>query len=166
MYVIAANLATNTDAPIAGLGTPANDNAGAPGSMVIRTRNAGQAGVRMRTGNMTGSVVFRDAKSSAPAGALMITSGWWTGEQTYVAINAGAPIESSPGLLGGEMIASPMLRLAPIGKGVTPAMALAYRGAHDLATRTRVMAWLAQRFSLSLVARLCRPEPRRRGSPL
>ena len=48
------------------------------------------------------------------------------------------------------MNATPRLRMASTASnGTTPIAALAYRGIHDIATRTRILGWLMQRYQVT-----------------
>lgn len=117
------------------------------GSQLIRSCYVGSGGLQLRGQVIGGNPILQDIEVGWPWNTPMAGCGWWDGSRFGSQGYRSTPTVSSPSA-GGSMRAAPCLRLAPISvaKGTTPIAALTYRGVHDLATRTRILNWLMQRY--------------------
>ena len=146
MYAVASTSETANASPIANLGGTNNIVNGAPGIQVIRSNNVGIGGFSHRAQTLTGITAFQSINVGWPWNSPLAACGWWTGAKFFAqALQSNIPEYAT----SGEMAANPTLRLAPVSIQVTPLTALAYRGVHDLATRTRILAWLMRRYQVS-----------------
>ena len=150
LYTIGISSAVSSDTPFANLGGSAPDNNSVNGGQVIRSRPLGQSGGAVHRGQIVGGTTsFLNAMTDWPYGSPLAVCGWWDNNRFYTQAYGGG-IVISAAAHNGEMLANPRLRLAPVtvSTNTTPIAALAYRGVHDLTTRTRILAWLMQRYQV------------------
>ena len=145
LYAVALTSALSDDRVVASIGADSNNSGIFPGSQIISTRNKGLGGVAHRGQVIGGNVIVQDILSGWPWDKPLAVCGWWDGSIFGIQGYLSTPTISAPST--GSMNTAPRLRLAPISSsGTTPIAALAYRGVHDLATRTRILSWLMQRY--------------------
>ena len=146
LYAIGSTLATASYTSIANLGGTVNGANTAAGGQVIRSQNLGVGGLTHRAQTIGGTIIVQNMKAGWPWGVPLAVCGWWDGNRFGSQGYRSTPTVSAPSV-GGNMSTAPCLRMAPIASnGTTPIAALAYRGVHDLATRTRILGWLMQRY--------------------
>ena len=146
LYAVGSTTAQSNNTTVASIGSSSNTSNGMLGAQVIRSSNQGMGGLGHLGGCIGGSYVFQAIQVNWPFNKPLAACAWWDGSifgsQGYL----GSTIVSAPAT-GLSMITTPRLRIGPIAAdGTTPIAALAYRGVHDLATRTSVLAWLMQRY--------------------
>ena len=131
---------------IANIGGSNNNGTLFSGAQVICSIALDIGGLSHRAQVIGGAAVSQDILPGWPWNRPLAVCGWWDGSAFGSQGYLSAPTVSAPA--GGSMNASPRLRLAPIpaDANTTPIAALAYRGVHDLATRTRILNWLMQRY--------------------
>ena len=148
LYAVGSTTATANSTPIANLGGSGNGVNGEGGVQVIRSQDLGVGGLKHRAQVIGGTAVFQTVGGGWPWDMPLAACGWWDGYRFYAQVYG-----SSTFIIGasqaGEMKPGPCLRMAPLASSVTPAAALAYRGIHDLATRTRILGWLMQRYQVT-----------------
>ena len=145
LYAVGSTGAQSNSTPIASIGASANNVNAVAGGQVIRTTVSGIGGLTHRGQVIGGGIIYYDTGLGWPWNKPLAACGWWDGSAFGSQGYLSAPTVSEP--TGGSMNAAPRLRMAPIASdGTTPIAALAYRGVHDLATRTRILSWLMQRY--------------------
>lgn len=143
-YAMARTSATSSDTVVANLGASTIGSNGEAGAQILRSQAVGLGGMTHRAQTTSSSIVFQPMSLGWPFGQPLVACGWWTGAVFGAHAYGSVPnAESSVG--AGEMNPNPRLRLAAV-TSATPIVALAYRGVHDRAARTRIMAWLMQRY--------------------
>ena len=144
LYAIGSTQATASSGPIANLGGTWNGANAVVGGQVIRSQLLGVGGLTHRSQTIEGAGISQPMRAGWPWDRPLAACGWWDRSRFGCQGYREAPTigESSTG----SMNAAPCLRLASISSGTTPIAALAYRGVHDLATRTRILSWLMQRY--------------------
>ena len=145
LYAIASTSTLSDNTPVATIGTDSVYNTEMPGSLAIRTRKLGGGGVTYRGQVIGGSISYQPILPGWPWDTPLAVCGWWDGSKFGSQGYRSTPTVSAPS--DGNMNPTPRLRLAPIASnGTTPIAALAYRGVHDLHTRTLILNWLMQRY--------------------
>ena len=144
LYAVASSTAISDARAVASIGSDSNNSWSFPGSQIIHSRDRGLGGVTHRVQVIGGAAIFQDILSDWPWSKPLAVCGWWDGSRFGSQGYRSAPTVSAPST--GSMNTAPCLRLASISNGVIPIAALAYRGAHDLDTRTRILGWLMQRY--------------------
>ena len=145
LYAVASSTVISDTRAVASIGSDSNDSGSFPGSQIIRSRDRGLGGVTQRGQVIGGGAIFQNMLSGWPWDKPLAVCGWWDGSRFGSQGYREAPTVSEP-IAGGSMNTAPCLRLAPMSNDVTPIAALAYRGVHDLATRTRILNRLMQRY--------------------
>ena len=146
LYAVASTTAQSAEAIVASIGGTGNDITTFPGVQIIRSTPLGLGGLRHRAQANGGVPVFQDILLGWPWGTPLAGCGWWDGSIFGSQGYRSAPVVSAPSA-GLGMNTEARLRMASIASnGTTPFAALAYRGVHDLATRTRILSWLMQRY--------------------
>lgn len=146
LYVVALVTAQSNVKQIANIGGNSNDFASAMGAQVIRGSEIGKGGLVHRAQAIGGVDISQSMLAGWPWNAPLAGCGWWDGSRFGSQGYREAPTIGAP-YAGGSINTTPRLRMASIvSDGTTPIAALAYRGIHDLATRTRILSWLMQRY--------------------
>ena len=147
LYTVASTSTQSSSTPVANIGASANESNAEVGAQVIRTGELGYGGLTHRVQVIGGGAIYQSIRKGWPWNTPLAVCGWWDGSRFGCQGYGSTPLISSPSA-GGSMNATPCLRLAPlsVAKGTTPIAALAYRGVHDLNTRTRILNWLMQRY--------------------
>ena len=148
LYAIGSTTAGSSISPIANLGAVSNDtNIGATGAQVIRSSDAGLGGLGHRGRDIKGPAIVHIMSAGWPWNLPLAVCGWWDGSSFGSQGYRSTPLIALPSA-GGSMNATPRLRLAPtsVATGTTPIASLAYRGVHDLDTRTLILNRLMQRY--------------------
>lgn len=148
LYAVGSTTATASAVPLANLGAAVNGTNGEAGAQVIRSYNASLGGLEHRAQVIGGTTIFQVVRVGWPWNMPLAACGWWDGQRFY-AQGYGSSTVITGANQTGEMNPSPRLRMAPLASSVTPVAALAYRGIHDLATRTRILGWLMQRYQVT-----------------
>lgn len=146
LYAVASTSAQSNDTAVANIGASSNNSNSFEGAQVIRSTLLGEGGLRHRGQVIGGSTIYQNLNLGWPWGVPLAVCGWWDGSRFGFQGYRSAPIISAPSA-SGSMNTTPLLRMASIASnGTTPIAALAYRGVHDLDTRTRILSWLMQRY--------------------
>lgn len=147
LYALGIYYGSGIDQVIASLGTPLQTQKGAVGAQVLRFRNVNTVGMTHRCQTSESVAVFQNVVSNGPVGTPMAGCGWWTGDNFGGQGYNSSTIFSFP--VTGQMNSSPRLRLERPDQDNVGVISLAYRGVHDLATRTRIINWLMQRYQVT-----------------
>ena len=147
LYVVGSVAAlSETSSPVANLGGVDNRTNVAFGAQVIRASDSGVGGLAHRAVTIAGAGTTQSMESGWPRGKPLAVCGWWDGSRFGCQGYRESPIIGAPTAVG-SMSTAPRLRMAPISTGgTTPIAALAYRGVHDLDTRTLILNRLMQRY--------------------
>lgn len=147
LYAVATTSDLSNDTAVASIGSDSNDDNDSAGAQIIRTGSVGQGGLKHREQVIGGTPFFQPILAGWPWNKPLAGCGWWDGSSFGSQGYRESPT-ITPAVYSGSMNATPYLRLAPISvaTGTTPIAALAYRGVHDLDTRTRILSWLMQRY--------------------
>lgn len=145
LYAVGTTSTLSSDTTVASIGANENNSIAFEGAQVIRSAPLGWGGLRQRAQAIGGFPVFQDMLLGWPWNKPLAVCGWWDGSRFGCQGYLSNPAVGAPSA-GGSMRTSPCLRMASIASGTTPIAALAYRGVHDLATRTRILSWLMQRY--------------------
>ena len=146
LYAAVSTSALSNTRAVASIGGNSNGDYVITGGQVIRASGQGVGGLFHRGQTIEGVAIFQYTAAGWPWNTPLAFCGWWDGNRFGSQGYRSAPTVSAPSA-GGSMNATPRLRMAPTtSNGPTPIAALAYRGVHDLATRTRILSWLMQRY--------------------
>ena len=146
LYAVASTTALSSGTGIANIGANVNSSNAFEGAQIIRSGEKGAGGFVHRSQAIGGALVIQNVLKGWPWNTPLAVCGWWDGSVFGSQGYGSAVIVSAPAT-GLSMNSTPPLRLAPMWSGgTTPIAALAYRGAHDLNTRTRILGWLMQRY--------------------
>ena len=147
LYAVASTSALSSSTAIANIGGSYNDITNPTyGTLIMRARNIGLGGVAYIGQVIGGSAIFQAILPGWPWNTPLAVCGWWDGSRFGSQGYRESPIIGAPTTVG-SMNAAPRLRMAAIASdGTTPIAALAYRGVHDLATRTLILNRLMQRY--------------------
>ena len=146
LYAVVSTSTLSADTAVASIGGNSNNNTALAGAQIIRSTALGKGGLAHRGQVIGGNTIFQNIFPGWPWDKPLAVCGWWNGSSF-----GGQGYRKSP-IIGmtpavGSMNPAPCLRLAPIASdGTTPIAALAYRGVHDLDTRTNILSWLMQRY--------------------
>lgn len=116
------------------------------GTMVIRTGSASSVYLENRPQTNNGTPIFVDAAGARTIGRHVSSATASSGAISASICVDGGTITTLALTPGTGFTPNPLLNLATVTASDVPIYAVAYRGEHDAATRTRVTAWLARQY--------------------
>lgn len=144
LYAVASTSALSNYDVVVSLGIGPNGEWA--GAQVIYAQAKGGGGLTHGAQVVGGAVIYQHILTGWPWNKPLAVCGWGDGSRFGSQGYLSAPAVGAPSAVG-SMNTAPRLRLAPISaNGTRPITALAYRGVHDLATRTLILTRLMQRY--------------------